>query len=112
MPILASVLGRTIQDSRGQPTVEVTLTDDRGMLATASLPMGSSLGKYETPGVTADEAANIINTVLAPALLRTSVATQAELDTILQSFYTQGEPGRIGINSTLGISLAGARLFA
>ncbi len=112
MSLIASVVGRLINDSRGQPTVEVTLTDDAGKVATASLPAGSSVGKYEALSVPADQAVNTINTVIAPKLLRQPLNTLQELDTLLESFDPSRGNQNIGVNSTLGISLAGARLLA
>lgn len=110
MPVIASIAGRVINDSRGQPTVEVTITDDQGRIATASLPFGSSVGKYEALSVDGQTAVSTINTTLAPALLRQPLDTQQNLDQKLQSFYAQQE--KMGVNSVLGISLAGARLLA
>lgn len=112
MSLIASVVGRLINDSRGQPTVEVTLTDDAGKVATSSLPSGSSVGKYEALSVPADQAVNTINTVIGPRLLRQPLNSLQELDTILESFDTTRGNQNIGVNSTLGISLAGCRLFA
>lgn len=112
MSLIASVVGRLINDSRGQPTVEVTLTDDTGKVATSSLPSGSSVGKYEALSVPADQAVNTINTVIAPKLLRQPLTTLQELDALLETFDTTQGNQQIGVNTTLGISLAGARLFA
>lgn len=112
MPLIASVSGRVINDSRGQQTVEVTVTDDQGRLATASLPAGSSVGKYEPVMVDAQTAVTTINTTLAPALLRTPLTTLEAVDTMLAGFDPTPNREKIGVNSLLGISLACARLFA
>jgi enolase len=112
MALIASVVGRIINDSRGEPTVEVTLTDDQGRIATASLPSGSSIGKYEAKTVDAKTAITTINTVIAPSLLRTPLDSQQSLDRRLMAVDPTPNREKVGVNSLLGISLAGARLFA
>lgn len=109
MGLIASVSGRTINDSRGQATVEVTVSDDKGNLATASLPLGSSIGKYEAKVVDAESAVTAINTTVAPALLRMSLDSQEAIDQKLKSLDPDGT---MGVNSLLGVSLACARLIA
>lgn len=111
MALIASIAGRVINDSRGQPTVEVTVTDDKGRIATASLPSGSSVGKYEVEPVDAQAAVHTINSVIAPALLRQPLTSQSELDAKLMAFDNSPDK-RLGVNSLLGISLACARLIA
>lgn len=112
MAYIASITGRVIGDSRGQPTVEVTATDDQGHIATASLANGRSLGKYEAKTVEAESAVTTINTVITPALLRFPLADQRQLDLKLASFDSTPRREKIGVNATLAISLAGARLLA
>ncbi len=112
MAIIASIASRVIKDSRSQPTVEVTVTDDRGRLATASIPGGSSVGKYEPVSIDASAASNAINTTLAPALLRMNLDNQASIDKKLQQFDPTPDRQKLGVNTTLAISLASARLMA
>jgi enolase len=109
MATITSVTGRVINDSRGQPTVEVTVGSDAGMVATASLPLGSSLGRYEAPVVDAETAVTTITTVVTPALLR-QPCDMATIDTILQGLFNSAPS--MGTNSVLGVSLACARLCA
>lgn len=112
MAVIGSILSRVINDSRGLPTVEVTVTDDQGHLATASVPAGSSVGKYEAKPFDAQTAVNTINTVLAPALLRTPLDSQQALDQKLLSLDPTPDRSQVGVNSLLSISLASARLMA
>ncbi len=112
MATIASVASRVINDSRGQPTVEVTVTDDLGNMATASLPNGASIGKYEAHIVDAQLAVTTINTVLAPKLLRFPLNAQEEIDRQLDEFNSRSVKEKMGVNTTLGISLAAARLMA
>ncbi len=112
MATIASVAGRVIKDSRGQSTVEVTVTDDQGRLATASLPTGASVGKYEAHTVDADSAVATINTVVAPLMLRSPLQSQKDLDEKLNSLDTTPNRDKIGVNSTLAVSMAVARLLA
>lgn len=107
MPVLTSILGRVINESRGQPTVEVTVSSDTGLIATASLPLGSSLGRYEAPIVSASQAVSTINSSLVSQLLRQSCDFNV-IDQILNQIYIINP--EIGVNSLLGISLAVARL--
>lgn len=109
MATISSVAGRMIRDSRGQPTVEVTVSSDTGLMATASLPIGTSISSYEAPIADAATAVNTINTVIAPALLRQS-ADQASVDALLRQFYDASP--QMGTNSLLGISVACSRLNA
>lgn len=112
MAQIASISGRAINDSRGQKTVEVTVTDDAGGVATASLPSGSSVGKYEAVMVDADAALQTINTVIAPAMIRMPLDSQRSIDEKLQSFDPTPNREHIGVNSLLGVSLSVARLLA
>lgn len=107
MPVLASIVGRVINESRNQPTVEVTVSSDTGLIATASLPLGSSLGRYEAPIVSASQAVETINSRIVPQLLR-QPCDVASIDRLLGEIYTTNP--EIGVNSLLGISLAVARL--
>lgn len=107
MPVLASITGRVINESRGQPTVEVTVSSDTGLIATASLPLGSSLGRYEAPIVPAQQAVSAITNTIAPQLLRQPCELSV-IDPILSQIYITAP--EIGVNSVLGISLATARL--
>ncbi len=109
MPVVASVSARVIKDSRSQPTVEVTVSSDTGLIATASLPLGSSLGVYEAPIVPADQAVSTITTVVSPMLLRQPCDVQT-IDSLLNQLFTNSP--EIGTNSVLGVSLAMARLQA
>lgn len=110
MAFIASVSSRVISDSRGESTVEVTMTDDQGRLATASLPLGSSIGKYEAGSVKASQAVASITDLLAPALLRRPLTSQRDLDVWLQEFARDKQIK--GVNTTLGVSLAAVRLLA
>ncbi len=112
MAVIASIAGRIINDSRSQPTVEVTVTTDSGKLATASVPTGGSIGKYEAHMVDAETAVHTINSVIAPALLRMQLKDQQEIDDKLQTFDLSLTKEKLGVNSTLPISLACARLLA
>lgn len=112
MPVVASIVGRSIRDSRGQSAVEVTVTDSDGRIATASVPSGSSLGKYEAVSLDADQAVQAINTAVAPQLLRTSLDSQKVIDDKLAALDTTPNHAQLGVNATLGISLACARLLA
>lgn len=109
--VIASLAGRTINDSRGQLAVEVTVTDEVGRVATASLPSGSSVSQYEPAVVDPATAVTTINTIIAPSLIRTSLEDQRAFDTKLQELDDSTDQ-TMGVNSLLGISFAVARLIA
>ena len=82
---------REILDSRGNPTVEVTVVTDRGATGTASVPSGASTGEHEAHelrdgtmsryfGKGVLKAVNNVNDIIAPELIGHSVFEQAAID--------------------------------
>ena len=121
--IIEDVYAREILDSRGNPTVEVTVTLMGGALGTAMVPSGASTGKYEAvelrdgdqsryqgKGVLA--AVNNVNEVLQDALTGLNALDLPAIDQ--QMIEMDGTPNKskLGANAILGISLAVARAGA
>jgi enolase len=115
--IIEDIYAREILDSRGNPTLEVSVTLMGGAQGTARVPSGASTGKYEAvelrdgdrgryqgKGVLA--AVNNVNEVLQDALTGLNALDQAALDE--QMIEMDGTPnkGKLGANAILGVSLA------
>merc|ERR1712223_1251150 len=117
MPI-KKVFARQIYDSRGNPTVEVDLTTDRGIFR-AAVPSGASTGIYEAlelrdkdkskwhgKGVT--KAVANINNVLAPELVKSGLdpVEQVAIDTMMLKIDGTENKNNLGANAILGVSMA------
>jgi enolase len=115
--IIEDIHAREILDSRGNPTVEVTVTLMGGAVGTAMVPSGASTGKHEAvelrdgdpalyggQGVLA--AVGNVNEVLQDALTGLNALDQAAIDE--QMIEMDGTPNksRLGANAILGVSLA------
>lgn len=119
-PVLDRLTAREILDSRGVPTVEVTIACGRHS-ATASVPSGKSTGRFEAlerrdrddhryggNGVLGAVAA--VNTEIAAALLGHPLPDRETLDRHLCTLDGTANKSRLGANALLGVSLASARL--
>ncbi|MDX8151223.1 phosphopyruvate hydratase [Patulibacter brassicae] len=122
MSQIASVHGRQILDSRGNPTVEVEVTLDSGAHGRAAVPSGASTGEFEATelrdggdaylgkGVT--QAVANVNGEIAEAARGRDAADQAGLDHALIELDGTPNKSRLGANAILGISLATAHAAA
>ena len=120
---IASVHGREILDSRGNPTVEVDVTLEGGAFGRASVPSGASTGIYEAYelrdgdksrylGKGVLRAIEAVNTEIAAALLGKDATHQQELDKLLTQLDGTPNKSRLGANAILGTSLACAKAAA
>jgi enolase len=120
---IASVHGRQILDSRGNPTVEVDVVLESGALGRAAVPSGASTGEHEAvelrdgdpgaylgKGVT--RAVANVNGELAAALTGLDAESQRELDRVLVELDGTPTKARLGANAILGCSLAAAKAAA
>lgn len=123
MAKIQSVQGQEILDSRGNPTVAVTVTLDSGVSATAMVPSGASTGAHEAVelrdgdakrylGKGVLKAVENVNTVLAEAVIGMEAGEQKALDEAMIALDGTENKGRLGANAILGISLAAARAHA
>ncbi|MFT4301649.1 MAG: phosphopyruvate hydratase [Desulfovibrio sp.] len=123
MSSIASVFGREILDSRGNPTVEVEVTLESGLRARAAVPSGASTGSREAlemrdgdkarycgKGVT--KAVDHVNGEIADALLGMDVLRQVQIDNTLIDLDGTDNKSRLGANAMLGVSMACARVAA
>ena len=109
-------------DSRGNPTVEVTVTTDSGASGRALVPSGASTGQFEAvelrdggdryKGKGVLTAVGFVNTELAEAVVGLPVTDQRAIDAAMTSVDGTPNKGRCGANAILGISLASAHAAA
>ena len=120
---IASVHGREILDSRGNPTVEVDVTLEGGAFGRASVPSGASTGIYEAYelrdgdksrylGKGVLRAIEAVNTEIATALQGKDATHQQEIDKLLTQLDGTPNKSRLGANAILGTSLACAKAAA
>jgi enolase 1/2/3 len=123
MANISRILAREILDSRGNPTVEVDLQTDTGILARAAVPSGASTGAHEAVelrdgdkgrflGKGVLKAVSNVNEIIAKALIGKPVEDQEDLDRIMLELDGTPNKGKLGANAILGVSLAAARAAA
>ncbi len=123
MATLSSISAREILDSRGYPTVEVTVTLEGGIQGTAAVPSGASTGSHEALelrdgdtkrylGKGVLKAVANVNEILAPALLGMEATEQKALDQTMIEIDGTKNKSKLGANAILGVSLAVARAAA
>lgn len=108
MSKITSINARQILDSRGEPALEVEMTTDDGLLATDSVPSGTSTGSFEAVALKPAEAVKNINQIIAPKIIGLNPIDQLEIDQLLRDLNNQHE-NKLGANATLGVSLTVAR---
>ena len=115
------IVGGTILDSRGYPTVQVRVETEGGALGVASVPSGASTGKYEAVELRDGEAAysgrGVMQAVrnvaeIEKELAGLSVFAQGELDRRMLELDGTDNKSRLGANAILAVSLACARAGA
>lgn len=120
---IEKIIGREILDSRGNPTVEVDVYLESGVLGRASVPSGASTGENEAielrdgdkkrylgKGVT--KAVDHINNIIDPALRGFSSLEQTSIDAKLLALDGTKTKSKLGANALLGVSLAVAKAAA
>jgi enolase len=122
-PLIEGVHAREILDSRGNPTVAVTVATSFGAVEEAMVPSGASTGAHEAVelrdgdmhrygGKGVLKAVAAVNDVLGPALEGLDATAQREIDTKLIEFDGSPNKSTLGANAMLGTSLAVARAAA
>lgn len=123
MSKIASINAIEILDSRGNPTLEVTVTTECGISASASVPSGASTGEHEAVelrdgqkdryfGKGVQKAVSQVNGSLADLLVGESVLSQTALDLKMMALDGTENKRHLGANAILGVSLALARAGA
>ena len=119
MSIIIEVHGRQIFDSRGNPTVEVDVITENGIMGRAAVPSGASTGEHEVVelrdggktymGKGVSQAVENVNLILAKELIGISVFDQNKIDQIMIDLDGTPNKSKLGANAILGISLAAAK---
>ncbi len=120
---IASVFGREILDSRGNPTIEVEVALESGIKRCASVPSGASTGSHEAielrdndsrrfGGKGVLKAVDNVNKVIGPALVGKHVTEQTSLDELMIELDGTPNKKKLGANAICGVSLAIARTAA
>ena len=120
---IVDVVAREILDSRGNPTVEVEVTLDDGVVGRAAVPSGASTGIYEACelrdgdksrylGKGVEKAVANVNTEIADALIGMNVLDQVAIDKLMIELDGTPNKSRLGANAILGASMACAKAAA
>ena len=122
MSIIVDIHARQIFDSRGNPTVEVDVTTENGVLGRAAVPSGASTGEHEAVelrdggdafmGKGVLQAVKNVNEIIAPELLGNSVFEQEDIDQLMIELDGTPNKSKLGANAILGVSLAMAKAAA
>lgn len=123
MSVIKKVIARQILDSRGNPTVEVDVLLDTGIMGRAAVPSGASTGEYEACelrdgdkavylGKGVLQAVKNVNTKINKALKGQKVTSQAKIDKLMIELDGTPNKAELGANAILGVSMAVARAAA
>ncbi|MCB0436737.1 MAG: phosphopyruvate hydratase, partial [Mangrovimonas sp.] len=122
MSIIVSIHARQILDSRGNPTVEVDVITENGILGRAAVPSGASTGEHEAVelrdggknymGKGVLNAVQNVNETIADRLLGMSVFEQNKIDQLMIELDGTPNKSKLGANAILGVSLAVAKAAA
>lgn len=120
---IEKIHAREILDSRGNPTVEVEVTLENGVMGRAAVPSGASTGENEAlelrdgdknryGGKGVLKAVDNVNSIIAPALKGDCVFCQRSLDYKMLALDGTPTKSKLGANAILGVSLAAAQAAA
>ena len=120
---IKSIIGREILDSRGNPTVEVEVKLESGIIGRASVPSGASTGEHEALELRDKDASRYggkgvlkavenVNKIIAPALAGWSVLEQRAIDKKMLELDGTKTKSNLGATAILGVSLAVAKAAA
>ena len=116
MTKIKNIIGREILDSRGNPTVEVDVILENGIVATAAVPSGASTGerealelrdndnRYNGKGVL--KAVNNINKIIKSELIGMDTENQSQIDKKMIELDGTKNKSKLGANAILGVSMA------
>ena len=123
MTRIGTVHAREVLDSRGNPTVEVEVHADGGVVGRAIVPSGASTGAFEAVELRDGDAARYmgkgvltavanVNERIAPSLVGADIEDQRAIDETLLELDGTANKSALGANATLGVSLAAAKAAA
>ena len=121
--MIIDIHAREILDSRGNPTVEVDVTLEDGIMGRAAVPSGASTGAHEAVekrdgdksrymGKGVMEAVNAVNGEIADTLVGFEAVEQEAIDAAMIELDGTANKGRLGANAILGVSIATAKAAA
>jgi enolase len=119
MSKISKVIARQIFDSRGNPTVEVDVLTDKGVLGRAAVPSGASTGEHEAVelrdggrnymGKGVLKAVSNVNNIISKKIIGLSVFDQESIDNLMIKIDGTPNKANLGANAILGVSLALAK---
>src|SRR5210317_290532 len=119
MSIIINIHARQILDSRGNPTVEVDIITDKGVLGRAAVPSGASTGELEAVelrdggrnymGKGVLKAVSNVNNIISKKIIGLSVFDQESIDNLMIKIDGTPNKANLGANAILGVSLALAK---
>ncbi|HKL14335.1 MAG TPA: phosphopyruvate hydratase [Balneolaceae bacterium] len=123
MSLIEDISARQILDSRGNPTVEVDVILESGILGRAAVPSGASTGEFEAVelrdgdadyymGKSVLKAVSNINDIISDELLGFPATMQVDIDQMLIELDGTKNKGKLGANALLGVSMAVAKAAA
>ena len=123
MSTIIDVHARQILDSRGNPTVEVDVVTENGIIGRAAVPSGASTGKYEAVelrdgdksrfvGKGVLKAVKNVKDSIAEAIIGLNVLDQRDIDNAMLQLDGTHNKSKLGANAILGVSLAAAKAGA
>jgi len=123
MSTIVDVFAREVLDSRGNPTVEVEVVLEDGIMGTAIVPSGASTGAHEAVELRDGDAGRYggkgvltavknVNEIIAPEIIGMEAVRQIDIDALMIDLDGTPNKGRLGANAILGVSLATARAAA
>jgi enolase len=123
MSLIIDVHARQILDSRGNPTIEVDVITENGVLGRAAVPSGASTGMHEAVELRDDDkkvymgkgvlkAVANVNDIIAAELKGVDVFEQNAIDSLMIELDGTENKGKLGANAILGVSLAVAKAAA
>jgi enolase len=120
MPKITQIKAREILDSRGNPTVEVDVILDNGIIGRAAVPSGASTGQREAVelrdgdkkrylGKGVQNAVANVNDIIANSIIDNDPTDQVKIDSLLNELDGTKNKSKLGANAVLGASLAAAK---
>jgi enolase len=120
---IIGVLGREVIDSRGNPTIEVDVYLDSGVMGRALVPSGASTGKREAlelrdtrkkryMGKGVQQAVTNVNEIIGPHIIGMESTQQVSIDEVMLKLDNTESKKKLGANAILGVSIAVARASA
>ena len=122
MSIIISIHARQIFDSRGNPTVEVDVITENGILGRAAVPSGASTGEHEAVelrdggdaymGKAVGKAIENVNNTISQEIVGNSIFDQEQIDQAMIDLDGTSNKSKLGANAILGVSLAVSKAAA